>query len=175
MSSAMVHLTCAKLYDPDAPILFYTGNIVPDLLSAREAKDITHFRHLPTEQRMDALLRHLFLDLHWDKVGYEPYRNAHESEESWFARYRQEIFLASAHLYHHTPGARELFFEMNRTFLPTEKTYPCGITREGAQAFVSGTWYRLLNATEAVSTAFPPSFTLPFARDVAEAFRKRFS
>ena len=34
MSSAMVHLTCAKLYDPGAPTLFYTGNIVPDLLSA---------------------------------------------------------------------------------------------------------------------------------------------
>ena len=192
MSSAMVHLTCAKLYDPGAPTLFYTGNIVPDLLSAREAKDITHFRHLPTEQRMEALLRfgetldlsdplekgvllHLFLDLHWDKVGYEPYRKAHEEEEGWFARYRQEIFLASAHLYHHTSGARELFFEMNRTFLPIGKTYPCGITREGTQAFVSGTWYRLLNATEAVSTASPPSFTLPFARDVAEAFRKQFS
>jgi len=63
---------------------------------------------------------------------------------------------------------------MNRTFLPIGKTYPCGITREGAQAFVSGTWYRLLNATEAVSADFPASFTLPFARDVAEAFRKQF-
>ena len=57
MSSAMVHLTCAKLYDPDAPTLFYTGNIIPDLLYSREEKDVTHFRHLPPEQRMEALLR----------------------------------------------------------------------------------------------------------------------
>ena len=191
MSSAMVHLTCAKLYDPNASTLFYLGNIIPDLLSTREAKDVTHFRHLPPQQRQEALLKfaegldlsdplekgvllHLFLDLHWDKVGYEPYRNAHEGEEGWFARYRQEIFLASAYLYHHTPWAKELFFEMNRTFLTPGKTYTCGITRGGAQSFVAGTWYRLLNGREAVSSAFPPAFVNAFAHDVAEAFRKQF-
>ena len=191
MSSAMVHLTCAKLYDPDAPTLFYTGNIIPDLLYSREEKDVTHFRHLPPERRMEALLcfaeglnlseplekgvlLHLFLDLHWDKAGYEAYRHLHGEEPGWFVNYRQEIFLASAYLYHHTPWAKELFFAMNRTFLPTEKTYPCGITRDGAQAFVSGTWYRLLNGREAVSGAFPPDFVEAFAKDVAEKFRKQF-
>ena len=120
------------------------------------------------------VLLHLFLDLHWDKAGYEAYRHLHGEEPGWFVNYRQEIFLASAYLYHHTPWAKELFFAMNRTFLPTEKTYPCGITRDGAQAFVSGTWYRLLNGREAVSGAFPPDFVEAFAKDVAEKFRKQF-
>ncbi len=79
MSSAMVHIECAKKYDANAPTMFYTGNIAPDLLGTREAKDKTHFRG--TEDRFGALMRfsetldlsdpfqkgilmHLFLDLH---------------------------------------------------------------------------------------------------------------
>ena len=190
MSSAMVHLSCAKAYDPHAPVLFYSGNIAPDLLGTREAKDKTHFRDVPTERRRDALmafaetlslddpfqkgvLLHLFLDLHWDREGYEPYRLAHGEEEGWFLRYRQEIFLASAYLYHHTPWAKELFFEMNRAFLPTERSV-CGITRDGLQAFVAGTWYRLLNGREAVSTAFPPSFVEEFVTFTKSEFANTF-
>ncbi len=190
MSSAMVHLACAKRYDPAAPTLFYSGNIAPDLLGTREAKDKTHFRDIPPAQRREALMRfartlelddpfqkgvllHLFLDLHWDREGYEPYRLAHEKEEGWFWRYRQEIFLASAQLYHHTSWARELFFEMNRTFLPVPASV-CGITRDGLQAFVAGTWYRLLNGTRAQSQAFPPAFVEEFVTYVTGEFIQTF-
>ena len=190
MSSAMVHLSCAKAYCPKGETLFYTGNIAPDLLSTREAKDVTHFRDIPAEERMEALRRfadglclddpfqkgvllHLFLDLHWDREGYEPYRLAHGTEEGWFVRYRQEIFFASAHLYHNTPWAKELFLEMNRTFLPAEKSV-CGITRDGLQAFVAGTWYRLLNGRMAVSSAFPPEFVKEFITFVSGEFARIF-
>jgi hypothetical protein len=190
MSSAMVHLSCAKEYDFNGSTLFYTGNIAPDLLSTREAKDVTHFRNIPPERRMDALLHfaetlcpddpfhkgilmHLFLDLHWDREGYEPYRRAHDREEGWFYRYRQEIFLASAYLYHHTPWAKELFLEMNRTFLPAKESV-CGITREGLQAFVAGTWYRLLNGTRAESVAFSPCFVKEFVTFTKGEFVKTF-
>lgn len=190
MSSAMVHLSCAKAYDPKACTLFYSGNIAPDLLGTREAKDKTHFRDIPSDLRQDALMRfaqtlelsdpfqkgvllHLFLDLHWDRVGYEPYRLALEGEEGWFLQYRQEIFLASAYLYHNTPWAKELFFEMNRTFLPVRNSV-CGITRDGLQAFVAGTWYRLLNAVRAESAAFPPAFVADFVTHVTGEFVKTF-
>ena len=106
MSSAMVHIECAKKYDANAPILFYTGNIAPDLLGTREAKDKTHFRGI--SDRFGALMRfaetldlsdpfqkgvlmHLFLDLHWDREGYDKYRAEHEHEDGWFFRYRRII------------------------------------------------------------------------------------
>lgn len=189
MSSAMVHLQCAKKYDADAPILFYTGNIAPDLLDTREAKDKTHFRGVP--ERFDALhhfaqtlnlsdpfqkgiLMHLFLDLHWDRDGYDVYRAVHEKEEGWFTRYRREIFLASAYLYHHTDYAKQLFFDMNRTFLPVGAPVICGITRGGLQRFVAGTWYLLLDAREARSEAFPPAFVEQFTDFVCAEFQKTF-
>jgi len=189
MSSAMVHIQCAKKYDASAPTLFYTGNIAPDLLGTREAKDKTHFRGV--SDRFDALMRfaqtldlhdpfqkgilmHLFLDLHWDREGYDKYKTAHEHEQGWFVRYRREIFLASAYLYHHTDYAKELFFEMNRTFLPIGASAPCGITRGELQRFVSGTWYLLLNATEAYSQAFPPSMVENFTDFVCAEYKKTF-
>ena len=190
MSSAMVHLTCAKCYDSSAPTLFYTGNIAPDLIGDRVAKDRTHFRGVP--DRFDALRRfacgldlsdpfsrgvllHLFLDLHWDREGYDAYQTAHGSEPDWFFRYRREIFLAGAYLYHHDPSAPALFLAMSRTFLPDPSgTYPCGVTRGGLQDFVSRTWYGMLDAADAYSLAFPPAFVRQFVAFVADEFRKAF-
>ncbi len=191
MSSAMVHLACAKKYDVDAPILFYTGNIAPDLIGDREQKDRTHFRGVP--DRFGALHRfanaldlsdpfhrgillHLFLDLHWDREGYDVFRAQHQKEEDWFPRYRREIFLAGSYLYHHVAYSKDLFLEMNRTFLPLDDSRPavCGITRDGLQAFLSRTWYSMLNAREAVSTAFPPAFVDQFTDFVCAEFRKTF-
>ncbi len=193
MSSAMVHLSCAGKVSPNAPTLFYTGNIAPDLLSERDAKDKTHFRGV--EDRFGALHRfaetldlsdpfsrgvllHLFLDLHWDREGYEAYRRGHETEDGWFTRYRREIFLAGAYLYHHTAGADRLFLEMSRTFLPLEtqreNKLPCGITRSGLQPFLARTWYSMLDAREAYSEAFPPPFVEQFTDFVRGEFIKTF-
>lgn len=189
MSSAMVHLSCAQLYDPSAPILFYTGNIAPDLLGTREEKDRTHFRGIPhrfealhrfadtldlTDPFSRGILLHLFLDLHWDREGYDVFRVAHEAQDGWFTQYRREIFLAGAYLYHHSPQAQNLFLEMNRTFLPIGGTFPCGITRDGLQAFVARTWYSMLDACEAQSDAFPPQFVEQFIAFVGDEFRKTF-
>ncbi len=186
----MVHLTCAKRYDPFAPTLFYTGNIAPDLIGDRAAKDRTHFRGLP--DRFGALSRfaegldlsdpfsrgvllHLFLDLHWDREGYDVYRASHAEEPDWFFRYRREIFLAGSYLYHHDPTAPALFLAMSRTFLPDPSAcYPCGVTRSGLQDFVARTWYGMLDATEADSEAFPPDFVRQFVTFVAGEFRRTF-
>lgn len=189
MSSSMVHLSCARQYDPAAPILFYTGNIAPDLIGDRVQKDQTHFRGIPA--RFEALHRfaetldlsdpfsrgvllHLFLDLHWDREGYEVYRSRHEQEAGWFTRYRREIFLAGAYLYHHTAGADALFLEMNRTFLDPAAVYPCGITRDGLQAFLARTWYSMLDARLACSAAFPPAFVNQFTAFVCSEFKRTF-
>lgn len=191
MSSAMVHLSCAKKVDANAPVLFYTGNIAPDLIGEREAKDRTHFRGVSdrfgalhrfadgldlTDPLCRGVLLHLFLDLHWDREGYDVYRAAHSSEPGWFPRYRREIFLAGAYLYHHDPGAPALFLEMSRTFLPVDPSleFPCGITRDALQSFVSRTWYPMLNACEAYSEAFPPAFVEQFTDFVAGEFQKAF-
>ena len=191
MSSAMVHLSCAKKVDANAPVLFYTGNIAPDMIGAREEKDRTHFRGI--SDRFGALHRfaegldlsdpfsrgvllHLFLDLHWDREGYDVYGAAHASDPGWFFQYRREIFLAGSYLYHHDPDAPALFLEMSRTFLPLEPQtpFPCGITRDGLQSFVSRTWYPMLNAREAYSEAFPPDFVEQFTDFVAAEFQKTF-
>lgn len=189
MSSAMVHLACAKRYDPSAPTLFYTGNIAPDLLGTREAKDKTHFRGIPdrfgalhrfaetldfSDPFQKGILLHLFLDLHWDREGYDVYRASHENESDWFAKYRREIFLVSAYLYHHTDYAKPLFLDMNRTFLPVGAPVICGITRDGLQKFVARTWYLLLNARHAYSDVFPPDFVEQFNGFVCSEFAKTF-
>ena len=41
MPSSMLHLTVAKMFNPNASIDFYVGNVAPD--ANREKKDTVHF------------------------------------------------------------------------------------------------------------------------------------
>ena len=126
MPSMMVHLLTATKVCPDAPALFWLGNVAPDAIGSREEKDKSHFRTIPN--RIDALrdlalsisgenpfsegvLLHLYLDLRWDIEAYQNFAVAYTGED-WFRAYRNEIALASAWLFHHATWSMEVWQEM---------------------------------------------------------------
>ena len=135
MPSAMIHLLTAKKFSKDADVLFFIGNVAPDCIKGREAKDITHFRDLALKDRDYALeklkkdtdrkdpfqlgiLLHLFLDRKWDESAIKDYKRNFTGND-FFLPYRREIHNISSYLYHHEDWAKQLWRDMIE--VPREK------------------------------------------------------
>lgn len=108
MPATMMHLAAGKELLPEGSDSFLLGCILPDCLdSCREKKDHVHFRDIPPENRLEALIRfglgldlscdfdfgvlfHLYLDYLWDNGPQKAHRKSH-GEENWFLDYRKEL------------------------------------------------------------------------------------
>jgi hypothetical protein len=108
MPATMMHLAAGKALLPQGSDSFLLGCILPDCLdSCREKKDRVHFRDVPPEKRLEALIRfgqgldlscafdfgvlfHLYLDYLWDNGPQKAHRKSH-GEENWFLDYRKEL------------------------------------------------------------------------------------
>lgn len=108
MPATMMHLAAGKALLPEGSDSFLLGCILPDCLdSCREKKDKVHFRDVPPEKRLEALIRfgqgldlsldfdfgvlfHLYLDYLWDNGPQKAHRKSH-GEENWFLDYRKEL------------------------------------------------------------------------------------
>ena len=108
MPATMMHLYAAKLFRPDGSDSYFLGSILPDCVDAhREWKDRLHFRDIPSQERLPALvsfgktldlkrdfdlgvLFHFYLDYLWDNGPQKEHRKMH-GEENWFPDYRKEL------------------------------------------------------------------------------------
>lgn len=182
MPSSMIHLWTARLTEPDAGALFLIGNIAPDGVSERAAKDRIHLRGAPERKaalrslaasldtahpfRRGALL-HLYADLLWDETLQAEYAARHGAD--WFLPYRNEIGLAGAHIYHTQPWGEACWRAMEGTD-PSEYAVMDDLPPEGIRDFITrnAKWHRenRLPASE----AFPPEVVEHFVQEAAKGF-----
>ena len=127
MPSSMIHLSVAKKYNPNSEITFYIGNLAPDSISDMNIKHEIHLRDVPNRETalkdfilnskylknsfFEGIVLHLFADWKWDIQFMLPF--SQRSGDGWFPKYRNEIGLASAYLYHHTNWSIELWKKMD--------------------------------------------------------------
>lgn len=162
MPCAMMHLMCAREYDPDADISFFIGSVAPDCIKDRNAKDITHLRIYEGKEREDKLidfsnkldltdvyqigvLLHLYCDFSWDIEAIEDFKNAYNGE-GWFMPYRHEINLIGSYYYHHENWAKTLWDDMemcNKSLYSSVDIFPA----EDIAAFlkISHDWHKKNN------------------------------
>ena len=123
----MMHLQCAKLYDPDADIAFYIGNEAPDCMDIREIKDKSHLR-IYTRDREEKLieyahtldlgdpyqlgvLMHLYTDMLWDLGPMAEHKKNYKGE-CWFRDYRWQIRLIGTHIYKSVDWSEQIWIDM---------------------------------------------------------------
>lgn len=132
----MTHLSAAHRLWPAGSYAFFLGAILPDCVDGdRELKDRQHFRDLPGEKRLPALLAfaeekldpardfdagvflHYYLDLLWDWGPQRWHRQLYRGA-AWFKDYRFELSRMGLHLAHTEPWARELWQELEKEPCP---------------------------------------------------------
>lgn len=185
MPSPMIHLLAAYEINPEAPDLFWVGNLVPDYTNDRQLKDEIHFRN--ASNRMDALsqlrkninynnpfesgwLFHLFVDACWDEkipVFQQKYR-----VQDWFIKYREETALASFYLYHHMDWAPQVWAQILRADLsniPSELP----ITQCEAEGYRDRLYKRHSESKiDSVSMEYNEELLLDFSRKTAYKYRE---
>lgn len=184
MPSLMIHLLTAYKYHPNAPVLFYLGNIVPDSVDDWKEKDKTHFRDqtdrlcalrglaINMDLRDDfskGILLHLFLDFYWDTYPMHNYIENYDGD-NWLLAYRHETALAGAWLFHHTKWSKKLWDEMLACpKLAYEKGH--GVAKENVADFVERNFKWLVENNIGPSSVFTPDFIEEFTDKVAVDFK----
>ncbi|MEA4823942.1 MAG: hypothetical protein VB111_07510 [Clostridiaceae bacterium] len=180
MSASMFHLSTARLVWPDAPVVYYIGNLAPDCADIRACKDHTHFRDRPDrwaaldELRLrtesedaygQGILMHLYLDCVWDELVFESFQRL------GVARYRQEIARASAYMYHHEPWIAALWERM-AACPPAEYATREAFPEEKVRDYVAENrrWHIRTEGTP--SDVYPPAFCKDFIVKTAADFLK---
>ncbi|MBE6573559.1 MAG: hypothetical protein E7652_04105 [Ruminococcaceae bacterium] len=146
MPCAMMHLQCARLYNENADIAFFIGNIAPDCIDEREFKDRNHLRIYKGEERLNKLhelaraldlsrpyqlgvLLHLYTDMCWDRGPMAEHKRSYTGDD-WFHDYRQEIRYISKYMYKNEAWAPVLWDEIDNAppelysdidYYPTDK------------------------------------------------------
>ncbi len=186
MPCAMMHLVCAKLYDPSADVAFYIGNEAPDCMDIREIKDKSHLR-IYTDDREEKLiefahtldlhdpyqlgvLMHLYVDMLWDRGPMAEHKRNYKGE-CWFRDYRWQIRLIGTHIYNNVDWSKQIWIDMCRAdefeyntldIFPSEKIKGYLIFNRDRD--------RSLETTP--SPDFPPDLVDAFCVDAVESFRK---
>ena len=181
----MVHLLLARKVDPDAPTLFYIGNIAPDAVSEWKIKDKTHFRDI--EDRTDTIkdlalhldindafshgvLLHLFLDWKWDIGPFAKFKAEREGTD-WFKAYRHELSLSGIWLYRRKPWSNVIWKNMAETD-PSCFGHLDYISREDISRYIrrNYVWHEESNfgPSSVFTHEFVESFTDKAAPDFAE-------
>jgi hypothetical protein len=179
MPDPVLHLSIAKMVNPNAGIDFYIGNLAPDAKNNREQKDKAHFYNVPDRatalrefalkaynEYLKGMLLHLFVDGKWWETHLSKF--AEKEGEGWYAKYNEEGWKMASYAFHNTEWACSLFEQMENWdyngFVETEF-----ITKENLKWF-SGKLL-LMNKLEA-STVFTPALIEKFAHDTVDDFVK---
>lgn len=188
LPSAMIHLTAAKAYCPDAPVEFFIGNLAPDCIDEWKKKDRLHLRDKPeralalrTYARgldlenpyLKGIVLHLYLDFLWDETPMRIHKEQYTGE-NWVADYRGEIALTSACLYHRLPWSQDLWKEMEKcpqSKYASHPDYPAYLISDLIHR--NGIFHRETFCQP--SAVFPPDFSQRFAEDAARSFGAFFS
>lgn len=187
MPCAMMHLMCAKLYNENADIGFYIGNLAPDCIDVRDFKDKNHLRIYKGADRKAKLLEladkldlndpyefgvlmHLYTDMCWDEGPMAEHKKSYKGD-SWFIDYRQEIRYISKFMYKHIPWAKELWEEMNnapKALYSSVDYYPA----DNIKGYIEHN-LKVHNEPPAIeSKAFPNNLVFRFCCETAESFQE---
>ncbi len=187
MPATMTHLASAmRLWRGGSPA-FFLGSILPDCVDGdRDLKDRLHFRDLPGEKRMSALLSfaeqklspendfdlgvffHYFLDLAWDRGPQRWHRQCYTGSR-WFKDYRFELSRMGLHLAHTEPGAQALWAALAKEPLPDREAdleYP----RKEMASFMDFNVKYHLGEDEGASSFFTPEWVDAFLAGALGAF-----
>lgn len=185
MPASMMHLYTAKLYEPDADILFFVGNIAPDCVQNKEEKDKTHLRGEKQRAKLlcglaeqldlhdsfqKGVLLHLFLDYLWDNGALQDFIDGFGSD-TWFLPYREDLSKAGLALYRAKDWARQLWLDMEHTSaFDYEKLAQFPAIE--IQGFLqrNGSWHRETQMEH--SAVFPPALVEQFSHRAAESFAR---
>ncbi|MBQ4562655.1 MAG: hypothetical protein IJA55_10050 [Clostridia bacterium] len=185
MPCAMMHLVCAKLYDPNADIAFYIGNEAPDCMDIREIKDKSHFR-IYTDDREQKLtefahtldlsdpyelgvLLHLYVDMLWDRGPMAEHKRNYKGE-NWFHDYRRQIRLIGTHLYKSLDWSKSLWQEMSEadeSRYASLEVFPA----EKIKGYICFNRDRDRSSETTPSPDFPPELVDRFCIDAVESFK----
>ena len=132
----MTHLSAAHRLWPGGSLSYFQGSVLPDCVDGdRALKDRLHFRDLPGEKRLPALLAfaeqklspardfdlgvffHYYLDLLWDRGPQRWHRQIYRGK-TWFKDYRYELSKMGLHLAHTDPWAYDLWEKLGNTAFP---------------------------------------------------------
>lgn len=177
----MIHLMTAHYYRPDAPGSFLLGCFAPDFTNDRLRKDTIHLRLEedrwsalmdmsekidPADDFMEGWLFHLFTDACWDEGPQKTYR---EANSDWFIPYRNEIGLATYHIFHREPWVREVWRKVMSAPLQAASV-PLGATAEEVGWYRDRVDKKHSESADTPSTAFPPDMICVFAEKTAREY-----
>jgi hypothetical protein len=183
----MPHLMVARNVNPNAGAAFFVGNVAPDTVRDRQAKERVHFDDISDGAEREKALRgfarkadteylrgfllHLYVDWTWKWKSTVLSDFINKTGSGWFPKYREEIGKITANTYHNTDWARGLYELMDgwdyNGFAETED-----IKAEDTRAWVKRSWkWQEENRLEA-SEAFPPKMLREFTERTAEDFEK---
>ncbi|MBQ4055155.1 MAG: hypothetical protein IJD17_05530 [Clostridia bacterium] len=185
MPSALIHLLTGRYFKPDGSIPYFIGTVAPDCVGEREIKDHTHLRdrsdrHEAIVELRDSFdlcdgyqlgaLLHLYTDMLWDEGLQKEYKDAYpEPDNAWFRPYRNEISLASAHIFHRSDWGEPLWREMLEC--PNERFDSLAdFPAEAIRGYLTRNYKWHYENDVGPSPAFPPEVVEDFCRDCAAGF-----
>ena len=188
MPSCMIHLYAAHLLREGRGVLFCVGAVAPDAIEDWRAKDRTHLRGVPdraaalmaiareTDPRDDfaeGALLHLYADWRWDRdqlARYWASLGGRPEGGDWVPYYRNEISLASAWIYHHSPWALPLWAEL--LAVPPEQYGPLpGMKREDIRAYLTRNFQWHEEHPGPPSALYPPEEAEAFVSETVKGYQ----
>ena len=184
MPCAMMHLVCARLYDPEADIAFYVGNEAPDCMDVRELKDKSHLR-IYTDDREQKLteyahsldlsdpyelgvLLHLYVDMLWDRGPMAEHKRNYKGDD-WFHDYRRQIRLIGTHIYKNSDWAKPLWqamSELDESKFASRPEFPA----DKIKSYICFNRDRDRSADTTPSPDFPPELVNSFCEESVRSF-----
>lgn len=183
MPSTMMHVKTALNVNPNASTLFLIGNIIPDAIRGRKAKDKSHYRDVMN--RSEALkkfarsidkeddfhkgvLLHLFLDWKWDEGPFRQFGEERKNED-WFPMYRREIDLSGSWMFHHMD--MDKIWDSMLGYDESEFGRFKGIAPNEMKGYLQFLYQWFLENNIGPSSVFTPKFNEEFIGNVVEEYR----
>lgn len=183
----MTHLLAAHDLWEAGSDAYFLGAVLPDCVDAdRNLKDRLHFRDLPGEKRLGALLNfaeekldpardfdlgvlwHFYLDLLWDR-GPQRWHRERYTGDAWFQDYRLELRRGGQGLAHLLPWAPGLW---DRLEAATAEAWQnaLGYTEADIRAFLDFNCSYHRKKTEQAPGLFTPDWVTSFTKAACGAF-----
>lgn len=194
MPATMMHLYAAKTLVPQGSDAYFLGSILPDCVDAhRELKDHLHFRDVPPQDRLQALIRfgtgldltrdfdfgvlyHFYLDYLWDNGPQKAHRKMH-GEENWFLDYRKELSRAGSRVAQRMPWSKALWARLHTPDPALYESSLC-LPEDEIREFLEFNFHWHTKEAQPASEYFTDdlvdAFTLRAARAITEFLRNFF-
>ncbi|MBR3837542.1 MAG: hypothetical protein IKJ74_05275 [Clostridia bacterium] len=187
MPATMMHVLAGHTLRPNGSDSFFLGCILPDCVDAhRELKDHLHFRDVPAEERLPALIRfghgldltrdfdlgvllHFYLDYLWDNGPQADHRRSYKGD-LWFRDYRQELSKAGNRGATRMPWAAPLWARL-RAPDPSLYENTLSLPEDEIQSFLEFNYNFHTGVSLPESPVFTDALVDSFTLDAVEKFR----